>query len=131
MSENTSPSSSGPMVGWLVLHAVCGTAILWLLLDLAPKFEKIFRDFNSTLPDMTVMLLNLSALFRRYWYVLIPGVGAGDIAVMGLLNSWGRARLMAAWGVLVWLAEMLLIGLILVALFVPLNSLISNLSGGQ
>jgi hypothetical protein len=38
---------------------------------------------------------------------------------------------MTAWGVLVWLAAMLLMGLILQAVMVPLNELITNLSSGK
>jgi hypothetical protein len=61
----------------------------------------------------------------------LPGLGAGNIAVMFALNRTGHTRLMTAWGVLIWLAEMLLMGLILQALFGPLNGLIMNLSGGK
>jgi type II secretory pathway component PulF len=104
----------------LVLHAVCGVAILWLLLKLVPGYEKVFKDFNAKLPDMTILVLDLSALFATFWYVLVPGLCAGDIAIMVALNRSGHARLMTTWGVLVWLAEMLLIGLIVIAVMVPM-----------
>jgi type II secretory pathway component PulF len=131
MSEKTSKRSQVWMVVLLVLHAVCGVFILWLLLKLVPGYEKIFKDFNTKLPDLTIMVINLSAWFGRFWYIVLPGLAAGDIAVMLSLNGTGRIRLMTAWGVLVWLTEMLLIGLILQATMVPLNELITNLSGGK
>lgn len=63
-----------------------------------------------------------------YWFVLVSGLAAGDIAIMLSLNYARRPPLMIVWGVLVWLAEMLLIGVILPALIVPLDALITNLS---
>ena len=115
----------------LVLHAVCGLFILWLLLKLVPGYEKIFKDFNAKLPEMTIMVINLSAWFGRFWYLLVPGLAAGDIAIMLSLNRRGRTGLMTTLGVLVWLAEILLAGLILQATMVPLNDLIVNLLAGS
>ena len=43
----------------------------------------------------------------------------------------GRTRLLTTWGTLVWLIEMLLIGLIMLAMFVPLNDLITEPVGRQ
>ena len=106
-------------------------AVLWLLLKLVPEYEKIFHDFNTKLPDMTIMVINLSAFYGRFWFVLMPGLAAGDIAIMLALHRTGHNRLMTAWGVLVWLAEIVLIGLILLETIVPLNDLIMNLSGGK
>jgi type II secretory pathway component PulF len=131
MSENTSKRSQAWMVVLLLLHAVCGIAILWLLLKLVPGYEKIFKDFNAKLPDLTIMVINLAALFGRFWYVLVPAFVAGDIAIMLSLNHRGRTGLMTALGVLVWLAEMLLIGLIFLAILMPMNDLFMNLSGGK
>jgi type II secretory pathway component PulF len=120
MSENTSTRSPVKLAVLLVLHAVCGVAILWLLLKLVPGYEKVFKDFAAKLPHMTILVIDLSALFVRFWYVLVPGLCAGDIAIMVALNHSGHARLMTTWGVLVWLGEMLLIGLIVIAVMVPM-----------
>src|SRR6185437_9936005 len=35
-----------------------------------PKFEKIFKDFNMKLPEMTQFLMATSHWFATYWYVL-------------------------------------------------------------
>ena len=134
MNENTTKRSPARMTFLLVLHAVCGAAILWLLLKLVPHYEKIFKDFNAKLPDITLMVINVAKFFGWYWFLLVPGMAslaAGDIAIMFILNRLGRIRLMTVWGVLVWVAEMLLIGLILVAVMVPFNELMMNLSGGK
>jgi type II secretory pathway component PulF len=131
VSENTSKRPQAWLVVLLLLHAVCGVFIVWLLLKLVPQCEKIFGDFNMKLPDMTILAISLSRLFGRYWFVLVPGLAAADIAIMVSLNRTGHARLMTVWGVLIWLAEILLAGMIQMVVIVPLNDLITNLSGGK
>ena len=49
-------------------------SVLWVALGVAtlivvPKFEKMFRDFNTRLPDMTLAVLNFSHFLGCYWYV--------------------------------------------------------------
>ena len=93
MNEDTSralPVRLAVLLVLLILHAVCGVIILWLLLNLVPQYVKIFKDFNARLPDMTIMVIDLSGLFAKFWYVLVPGLLAGDVAVMLLLNRSGR-----------------------------------------
>ena len=131
MSENASKGLRARLAVLLALHAVCGVFILWLLFKLVPVYEKVFKDFNEKLPEMTSMVINLSARFSRFWYLLVPALAAGDIAIMLSLNRRGRTGLMTALGVLVWLIEMLLIGLIFVAILVPMNDLVMNLSGSK
>ena len=128
MSESTTTKSSIAMAVLLALHAMCGVALLRLLLKLVPQYVKIFQDFNAKLPNLTIMVIDLSRILGMYWFVLVSGLAAGDIAIMLSLNYARRPPLMIVWGVLVWLAEMLLIGVILPALIVPLDALITNLS---
>lgn len=131
MSENTSKRSSVWMAVLLVLHAICGLVVLWLLLKLVPQYQKIFKDFNAKLPEMTIVVIHLSRFVGMYWYLLVPGLGLADFVVVFSLHRAGRTGLMTAWGVLVLLVGMLLIGLVLLATIVPLDSLITNLSGGK
>jgi type II secretory pathway component PulF len=121
MSENSSKGWPVMMVYLLVLHAVCGVIILWLLLKLVPGYEKIAKDFDLKLPYMTIMVIDLSALFARFWFVLVPGISAADIAIILSLNRMGRSGLMTTWGVLALLVEMLLIGIIVWALWMLMS----------
>ena len=131
MNENTSKGSFASIVRLFVLHAICGVAVLWLLLKFVPQYEKIFKDFNTQLPTLTLLVIDLSRLFTRLWHALVPGLAMAGLAPMLLLHRARRPALMTAWGVSVLLAEMLLIGVILEATIVPLNNLIMNLSGGK
>ncbi len=45
---------------------------LWSLFWLIPKFEAIFKDFDTELPSGTVLFIWLSDWFIRYWYLLGP-----------------------------------------------------------
>ena len=56
-----------------------------------------------------------------------PGLAAADFAIMFFLQRAGLVGLMTAWGIMAWLAELLLIGLILVAITEPLTHLLQNL----
>ena len=53
-------------------------SVFWVALGVAalivvPKFEKVFRDFNTKLPDMTIALLNFGHFLGHYWYLaLLP-----------------------------------------------------------
>ena len=123
MSENICTRSPVRMAVFLALHAVCGAIILWLLFRLVPQYEKIFKDFNAKLPDMALIVIYLSKLLDVYWFVLVPGLGAGDFAIMCVLNRTGHTRLMTAWGVVACLAEVLLIGLIVAAVSIPMGNL--------
>jgi type IV pilus assembly protein PilC len=40
------------------------------MLYIIPKFEKIFKDFNMKLPEMTQALMATSRWFANYWYTL-------------------------------------------------------------
>jgi hypothetical protein len=128
MSENTSKGSPVKMAVLLALHAVCGVIVFYLLLVWVPQYEKIFKDFGMKLPEMTVLVIKLSQLFAGYWYVLVSGLGAVDMAIMFSLNRIRQIGLMTAWGLLVCLAQMLLMGLIVAAVTLPMNDLITRLS---
>lgn len=128
MSENTSKGSPVKMALLLALHAVCGVIVFYLLLVSVPQYEKIFKDFGMKLPEMTVLVIKLSRLCAGYWYVLVPCIGAADVAIMLALNRIRQTGLLTAWGLLVWLAQMLLMGLIVAAVTLPMNDLEIRLS---
>lgn len=128
MNENAAKPSSIPMFVLLALHAVCGVAIFWLMLKLVPQYEKVFKDFGAKLPAMTVLIIDLSNLLGMYWYLLVPVLTGIDVGIIVTLNSTRHTRLMTVWGILVGVAQVLLIAAILLATFVPLNALMNSLA---
>ncbi len=128
MNAGRSERSSVGLVVWLSLHVICSVIVLSLLLKYVPQYEKIFKDFGCKLPEFTSFVINLSRTIGRYWWVLAPLLAAGDIGIMVGLHRTGQSGLLTAWGVLVWLALMLLVGLIVLAIIVPMNDLMMQLS---
>src|SRR3954464_8831231 len=61
---------TGAMVYPVVVILVAVSILTFIMLFIIPKFEKIFKDFNMTLPTMTKMLMATSRWFADYWYVL-------------------------------------------------------------
>jgi type IV pilus assembly protein PilC len=60
----------GAMVYPVVVILVAVLILTFIMLFIIPKFEKIFKDFNMKLPQMTEMLIATSQWFAKYWYVL-------------------------------------------------------------
>ena len=44
-----------------------GVILSFIMIFIIPKFEKIFKDFGMTLPDLTKFLMAVSRWFGKYW----------------------------------------------------------------
>jgi len=53
-----------------VIVVVAVSVVSAVIVLVIPKFEEIFQSFNSTLPDVTQILLNTSRLAVQYWYLV-------------------------------------------------------------
>src|SRR5438067_10379198 len=61
---------TGAMVYPVVVILVAVSILTFIMLFIIPKFEKIFKDFNMKLPELTLALMAVSRWFVNYWYVL-------------------------------------------------------------
>jgi type IV pilus assembly protein PilC len=61
---------TGAMVYPVVVILVAVSILTFIMLYIIPKFEKIFKDFNMQLPEMTQALMAVSKWFSLYWYTL-------------------------------------------------------------
>ncbi len=59
-----------------------------LMIFVIPQFQSLFQGFGAALPALTQMVVNLSQVFRQYWW-LIFGVLIGT--VVGLGYSYRRS----------------------------------------
>src|SRR5438445_6459584 len=57
---------TGAMVYPVVVILVAVAILTFIMLFIIPKFEKIFKDFNMTLPTMTQALMDTSRWFGTY-----------------------------------------------------------------
>ena len=70
----------GAMLYPAILLGTALTLILALLIGLAPGFTKIFNDFGTELPGMTLMFVNLSQLLTSHGIELFFGLAVAVLA---------------------------------------------------
>ncbi len=117
-------------------------SVLWVALGVAalivvPKFEKVFRDFNTKLPDITVTVLNASHFLGSYWYLALlpvllwPFMNHGVVALLSPRPDVVIPKRL--WYFATWVVILLTIMFAVVALFAPLIVEIGpgGLSGGK
>ena len=81
------------MIYPLFLLGVGGLSIIVLMTYVIPNFSVIFADMGDAIPWSTKMLLNMSAVFRSYWWVMILIVGIVAFSISRSLKSKkGRVR---------------------------------------
>ncbi len=56
------------------------TAIL--LIFVIPQFESLFQGFGADLPALTQMVINLSAIFQKWWWLIFGSLGGGVYALI-------------------------------------------------
>jgi type IV pilus assembly protein PilC len=61
------------------------------MIKIVPAFEKIFRDFNTEMPDMTKFLIAASYFTLHYFY-LIPGIPIAIWLFIKLVRKFGPGR---------------------------------------
>ncbi len=82
---------TGAMVYPAVVIMVAVSILTGIMIFIIPKFEKIFSEFKLKLPLMTIMLMDTSKWFVRFWYV-IPLVPVAVWLILKLirLNKTGN-----------------------------------------
>ena len=44
--------------------------LVTVFVEIVPAFEKIFKDFDTTLPDITIALITVSQFVQDWWFML-------------------------------------------------------------
>jgi type IV pilus assembly protein PilC len=66
--------------------------LVFIMLKIVPSFEKIFKDFGTALPAMTVMLIKISNLVVNYWF-LLPGIPLSIWLALKLIRKFAAGRM--------------------------------------
>jgi type IV pilus assembly protein PilC len=74
----------------VVLFA-CGI-LAFIMIKIVPQFIKIFQDFGTELPAMTVMLIKASHATVDWWF-LLPGIPIGIWLFIKLLRKFAPGRM--------------------------------------
>ncbi len=75
---------------FVVLFAV--SILVFIMLKIVPQFEKIFKDFNTKLPDITLMLIYIAKWVGNWWF-LIPVIPVAYWLYVKLLRKFAPGRM--------------------------------------
>ena len=71
----------------IIVIAFIITAVIMIFV--IPAFKELFEGFGASLPAPTLILMNISDFFVKYWYLIIGGTGGG---VYAFLYTWKRNK---------------------------------------
>jgi type IV pilus assembly protein PilC len=81
----------GAMIYPIVVISVAVGILTFIMIKIVPSFVKIFDDFGTSLPTMTIVLIQISNAAVGYWY-LIPGIPIGLWLFIKLLRKFKAGR---------------------------------------
>ncbi len=110
-----------------VLMTFIGTVVLFLLLTfIVPSITSIFADMDQILPAPTIFLINTSAFFKKYWWLILALGAAMLIALRSIVNT-SKGRYLLDKSMLLLPGSGLLVKKLAVARFArTLGSLLEN-----
>jgi type IV pilus assembly protein PilC len=91
-SEALKRKVKGAMVYPVTVVTFAVGILVFIMLKIVPSFEKIFKDFNTTLPGMTIMLIKISNFVVGYWY-LLPGIPLCFWLALKLIRKFSAGRM--------------------------------------
>lgn len=74
----------GKIAYLLLLPALGLLLLMFIMLKIVPSFEKIFQDFGTALPPMTVALIGMSNCIVQFWPLLLPLILLGPMLLFYL-----------------------------------------------
>jgi len=81
----------GAMIYPVVVISVAVGILTFIMIKIVPSFEKIFDDFDTALPPMTIVLMAISSAAVNYWF-LIPGIPLSLWLFIKLLRKFKQGR---------------------------------------
>ncbi len=80
----------GKTKGALIYPAIVVTAMVAvgfvMMIVVIPKLTEMYQDFGSELPFVTQLLIDISGIFVKYWWVMISSIVGGGF----LFQSWKK-----------------------------------------
>jgi type IV pilus assembly protein PilC len=90
-SQSLKRKIKGAMIYPIVVISVAVAILTFIMIRIVPSFVQIFEDFETDLPVMTVVLIDISNAAVNYWY-LIPGIPIGLWLFIKLLRKFKAGR---------------------------------------
>jgi hypothetical protein len=116
-------------ISFVLIGGLAWVMLLFPLVFIVPKFQAVFADFHAALPALTRAVLaaahaadNFGFLLGALWVLVVGGLALG----LGSMRSrWGLA-LAAIFAAVSFLAVMLIMLILFVALVLPMNRLMAH-----
>ncbi|HUG17720.1 MAG TPA: type II secretion system F family protein [Planctomycetaceae bacterium] len=70
-SQSLKRKVKGAMIYPAAVITVATLIVSGIMVYIIPKFKEIFEGFDTELPKMTVMLIDMSDWMAKYWYILL------------------------------------------------------------
>jgi len=70
----------------IVLVAAVGMTV-FMLTFILPQFVGIFRSFGAKLPFLTLLLVNATEVFGKYWYIFLLGTAGLAVAFFSYIKT--------------------------------------------
>ena len=74
----------------ILMMAVSIVVLSFMFTFVIPKIVKIFKDTKAALPFITVVLIFVSNIFIKYWWIMVAGAVAGTVYVKRFIAGHGR-----------------------------------------
>jgi len=124
------PANSGIVGGFIftvVAHVVALGALVVALVYEAPRHEAMFRDLQVALPAVTILAIKLSRLTRQFALLVVPPFLVADAVIYLALRAGLRSKALGTlWSMLVLLTVFGLAVAVVLALWLPMQSLMQN-----
>ncbi len=76
-----------PITVLIVAFVVVSVIMIFVI----PSFKEVFKSFGGELPAPTLVVIAMSEIFIKYWYLIFGGLGGG---VYFFMESWKRNKKM-------------------------------------
>jgi type IV pilus assembly protein PilC len=107
-SQSLKRKVQGAMIYPCAVIVIAGGIVAGIMIYIVPKFKKIFADFGTELPQITLLLITMSDWLAAYWYMLV-GIPFILFIVLKLVKKNKTGAFIVDWIVL----KIPLLGLIL------------------
>jgi len=121
------------MLRLVVFHSLVPIALFIYLVYKVPAYQRMFEEMDVALPSVTLLVLSLSDFVQYYWYLLaflacpllVVDCGVYFVFCRYLSNAVARA-----WAWFVVLSQLAILTFCLLAIWLPLRSLMQATADG-
>lgn len=82
------------MIYPLIVCIVAVAVVILMLVFIIPSYTEMFADLGTDLPGITIAVMNASDFMQSWWFVIVPGLAAGVLAIKAYSATYTGKRLL-------------------------------------